>query len=338
MSNLLIFLGAGASAEFGIPTIRRLTRQFAKKYAHHAPKIESLKRNLSRIGFPLNIENILSYARGLAHPKKALLDSSPFIAHLVTSGSVKRLGYDPGAKAIIGDIQEFIAEKCLVTDSIRIEKIQSFYSRFFKRLGRYIEDPVFDIFTTNYDNTIEQYAISEGINIFYGYEPTADRSLRFAPELYEIPNPIRLHKLHGSVTLGLAENKTSGETKVIESPMGHRIGDAYDGAWRVVDRVMIYGYEKDPTHEPYFDLLYLLKEKMRTADNILVVGYSFSDRPILNVFKDVLDSRSEMFKITILDRSASHIKRQRLVNDKRIRVINSRFCNFHKRIRGYHFA
>lgn len=321
-----------------------MTREFKSSFTRYAPNIETIVKNLRRLGFSPNIENVLSYSRGQAHPKDVLRNSSPFVAHFVET--TKRLGYDPAAKAMTKDIEEFIAQKCLVTEAHRIEIVDKFYSRFFTHIKNCLQvsgsledgSISLDIFTTNYDNVIEQYAASKGIDFFAGYEPTGDGTWHFAPELYEIKGAIKLYKLHGSVTFGMVENRSRKEKKVIESQMGLRMGDVYRGDWRVVDRVMIYGYEKDPSQEPFFDLLYYLKKRLRNVANVLVVGYSFSDRPILNVFKDVMKSSSDEFRIIILDKNASRIKKSCFLTSKSIRIINTPFRNFRRRIRGSCFV
>lgn len=322
-----------------------MTRKFIVTYPRYAKKISHIVKSLRRLGFVPNIENILSFVRGQANPKEALVNSSPFVADFLYGRASHRLGYNPGAKAIVKDIQEFIAQKCLITEYHRIEMINSHYSRFFAYLERHfrIENQFedgsagVDIFTTNYDNVIEQFAFARGINVFTGYERTADGTCRFAPQLYYSQGPLRFYKLHGSVTLGIIENKPTKERRVVESGIGLKVGDAYGRDWKVVDRVMIHGYEKDPSQEPYFDLLYLLKEKMKKVGNVIVIGYSFSDRPILNVFKDVLNSRGDEVKITLLDKKAFKIKRSLFASDKRIRAVQSSFRDFRK-IWGTHFA
>lgn len=114
----LIFLGAGASAEFAIPVIRTMTKKFIQTHPQHQPRITKILCCLRRVGFPTNIENILSFARGQANPKKALLDSSPFAACFVYDSNIPKLGYDRSAKTLVQDIEEFIAQKFLVLQSV----------------------------------------------------------------------------------------------------------------------------------------------------------------------------------------------------------------------------
>lgn len=333
----LIFLGAGASTKFDIPAIRQMTREFGTTYPRYKKKLDLIIKKLKRLGFAPNIENILSFARGQAHPKQALLNSSPFVANFVDNSTIQKLGYDPGAKALIRDIQEFIFQKCLITENYKIELIVDHYSHFFEYLktrfnvkGQLEDRSVsVDIFTTNYDNVIEQYGYATGINVFTGYEPTADGTCKFSPEFYDESGPIRLYKLHGSVTLGLVENKKTKEKAVIESTSGIKVGVTYRKKWKVIDRVMIYGYEKDPSQEPYFDLLYLLRKRLEKVDNVLVIGYSFSDKPILNVFKHALDSRSD-FKMIILNKKASKIKKSLFANSRKVRSISLPFSKFRR--------
>lgn len=326
-----MFLGAGASTEFGIPSIREMTRLFVKEYPHHKSRIDKIRRDLRRVGFFVNIENFLSYARGQVKPKQTLLNSSPFVCSLIQN---KKLGYDPKARKLINDIEEFIARKCCILDywSLCIKK---HYERFLKRLQKRFRNVEqindIDIFTTNYDNVIEKFGSAMGIDVFWGYEPMGDGTYRFAPELYDSRGSIRLYKLHGSVTLGIILNERTGELAFTYSQSGLKVGarykDSYGRKWKVVERVMIHGYEKDPSREPYFDLLYRLKEKLKAVSAVIVVGYSFSDSSILQIFCDVLNSRSDL-KLIILNTRAKRIKKSLFNNSRNIRAINAPFSNF----------
>lgn len=337
----MIFLGAGASAEFDVPVIRQMTCDFTRENDRYKDKIETILACLKKLGFAPNIENILSFARGQANPKQALLNSSPFVSQFLMDQTCRKLGYDPSANALIRDIQEFIAEKCLVPGGYRVDPIVTFYSEFFDHLKSRFgikgslerRSATVDIFTTNYDNVIELYSDTKGVTVFNGYEPMADGTLRFAPELYDLyrkAGPIRLYKLHGSITFGLVENKATKQKTVIQSNQGLRVRDTYRKKWTITDRAMIYGYEKDPSQEPYFDLLYRLKDKLKTAGLAIVVGYSFSDKAILNIFKNVLNSRREDFKMIILNKEAWKIKRALFLNSRRIRTISCSFKKFRK--------
>lgn len=323
--------------------MRQMTAKFIKNYPIHKPKIQLIIQNLRRVTFVPNIENILSYARGCVSPKVALLNSSPFTACLASSNQIKKLGYDPSMKVIIRDIEEFISEEWCIQDN-RISLAEEHYATFFEHirkqlgLGRLGKNKLaqIDIFTTNYDNLIELYAYDKHIELFNGYAPLGDNTVKFSPELFG-QFPINLYKLHGSVTLGRIFHIKSGQKAIAELMRGVQIGEIYKKDWSVVDRVMIHGYEKDPSQEPYFDLLYRLKAKLFNARNVLVVGYSFSDKPVLNIFRYILSEKDDNFRLVILDKNASRIKTKLFSNDRRIRCISKSFCDFKVIRHGRHF-
>jgi hypothetical protein len=296
-----------------------------------------MAKDLRRVGFKMNIENFLSYARGQVHPKHALLRSSPFACRFVRC---KGLGYDPEASTLVGDIEDYIAAECLVKDywSATIKKR---YTSFLKHLHRRFgssghsntEWMDIDIFTTNYDNVIERFSNSYDpiIETFNGFVPKADETCEFEPESYDNRGPIRLYSLHGSLTLAVVLDVKTKEPSFVNSESGFSRGETFTDQFgrrrKVIERIMIFGYEKDPSREPYFDLLYRLKNKLQKVNHVVVVGYSFSDQSIINVFSDALRLRTDL-KISILDNNAKAIKKFIFNNGRNVRAIPAPFSRF----------
>lgn len=339
-NDYLVFFGAGTSSEFGVYGMRQMTREFYKRFPNHRTRIARMAEDLRRVGFKTNIENFLSYARGQVRPRYALLRSSPFACRFVRC---KGLGYDPDASTFVGNIEDFIAAECLVKDywSATIKKR---YASFFKHLQRRFGSSGspntkwmdIDIFTTNYDNVIERFTRSYDpiIETFNGFEPKGDDTCAFEPDLYDSRGPIRLYNLHGSLTLAVVVDVKTKEMSFVNSESGFSRGEAFTDQFgrrrKVIERIMIFGYEKDPSREPYFDLLYRLKNKLQKVNLAVVVGYSFSDQSIINVFSDVLRLRTDL-KISILDHNAKAIKRSIFSNGRNVRAIPAPFSSF-KRI------
>jgi hypothetical protein len=56
----------------------------------------------------------------------------------------------------------------------------------------------------------------------------------------------------------------------------------------VTSKVMIYGINKNIIAEPYFDLLNVFKNRLSKIKKCLVIGYSFRDPWITQIFLDII--------------------------------------------------
>lgn len=285
------------------------------------------------MGFEYDVENYIAYAEGQLKPRETLLKLDPFVSHFVYNANCARLGHDCSAKRFINDLKEYIYDRLLVHEFDQMNKILAHYDSFFRFLNnKYfrsenIDDFELDVFTTNYDDVLEEYSEERGFDVFDGYSETPDGFSYFAPELYEL-HRIKLYKLHGSVRLGGLEDKNIRKTRIVHTKRRIRIGGFYKGRWRVTDRIMLLGYDKDASREPYFELLKILKNKLLETKTCLVVGYSFGTGHILNIYQDVLKNRGRDFKLIILARNAREIKKEKFSNDRRIRALPYSFSDF----------
>lgn len=335
--NFVLFLGAGASAEFGIPLFSELARDFLKEplYYVYRNRIKIIKQEFARVGFKPNIENYISFAKGQLKPKKTLLKMNPFISHFVYSSTCKKLGYNPSANRFINDLEEYVYDKLFVHEYETMREILRHYDDFFKVMnekyhgGRDFNDFKVDIFTTNYDNVIEEYSEERGFDAFDGYAEKPDGMSYFAPELYDI-HQIRLYKLHGSVRLGIVVEDNTNNMGIVHSKRRTKIGGLYRNNWKIAERIMLLGFDKDVSKDPYFELLKILKEKLMVTKTCIVIGYSFNDGPILNIFKDVLKRRGEDFKLILLSKNAGEIKSKKFSDDDRIQDLDGEFSDFRK--------
>ncbi len=288
--KITLFLGAGASTQFGVPSFKQVTKDFCNdvRYSKHQDKLDILCEEFKRIHYRADIENYLSYLKAQTNPKNTLLSMHPFVNHFIHSSNTPNLNYSSTVRTIIKDIQTYLYEVLYVNKTSRIENSSNFYQRFFNFLNTRFDlrhadfkEVKLDIFTTNYDNIIEEFAERFGIEKYCGYNQTGDGFWNFDPDIYEEEDKIiKLYKLHGSVRLGKVKNIITNEERIIQSENSIDLGGIYDGDWVITDRLMIYGFDKEPSKEPYFDLLNILKNKLLYSDKVICTGFSFSDRPI----------------------------------------------------------
>jgi len=327
--NPILFLGAGASKEFEIPLFSEMHESFRKdmRGKHHSSRLKKIRKELETVGFPLDIENYISYARGRMKPRETLLKMNPFVAYFVCRASNFRK--DTYAKTFLDDIEDFIYSTLLIQDPYKKERIMHHYDKFFDYLERkYYGGKNFevDIFTTNYDDSIELYCEERKLSFYDGFNEKSDGFSYFEPQLYRL-NDIRLYKLHGSVRLGIVKDNQDN-TAVIHSKNWFGIGDPFKGNWSYAERMMVLGYDKDISAEPCFELLGLMKQKLMETKTCIAIGYSFSNEPILNIFNDVLRHRESDFELVVLCDSAEKIKRDKFLNDNRVRTIRTKFSGF----------
>lgn len=120
-----------------------------------------------------------------------------------------------------------------------------------------------DIFTLNYDNTIELAAKTNFVDCYDGFLTDGV----FSGQWSESDKGINLYKLHGSVTWlsdeGVQLRKLHAKPDYGFMP------------------TLIFGQrEKLRDSGPFLDLLFEFKNKLKTQSQVCVVGYSFGDKHI----------------------------------------------------------
>jgi len=233
---------------------------------------------------------------------------------------------------LVSSIKDFISKECTLSEDYRIGLVVKLYRDFFSHIIKQFKIrnlgdskspyPDLDLFSTNYDNVVEQYCYHEGREPFFGYTEVGDKTAIFTPEYYDSFQGIRLYKLHGSVTIGTLAND-----RTFYSRQGLRLGD-YVAGIRIVDRVMIYGYEKIPSHDPYFENLHRLKRVISSADYVMVIGYSFSDFAILTILRNAISERQGRLRLLILSPHCAKIRKQKFDNSPFVRPIPGNFTDF----------
>lgn len=73
----MIFLGAGASQPFGIPTMQEMTTKVAERFPEWSKEIELVKEKVRELGFVSDLESILTVLSAQLDPSKAVKDVGP---------------------------------------------------------------------------------------------------------------------------------------------------------------------------------------------------------------------------------------------------------------------
>jgi len=317
--RLVVFLGAGASAFVGIPDSTKLAQIVEQELRDHSNRIQQIRDRIQNFGLTYDIEALLSVLSFWANPRKAIDETGAFFAETTNYSSVNSFRKNSRDINIARSAKETIVRECFVNDRSRIYAIKRQYEKFFKDLHDVLglrdcdpagnkPCPPIDVFTTNYDNVVEEYCIANGMICCDGYkEPPGRRrgTCEFDQDEYSnSPTLLRLYKLHGTVTLARLSNGElvniplypGGELRISGKPAFFDL--IYPGTF-------LYA-----TREPQLELLNLLKQNLSSSDWCIIIGYSFRDPNVRQIFIDVLLRRKQTrrrFKVILIDPEADKI-------------------------------
>jgi hypothetical protein len=146
----------------------------------------------------------------------------------------------------------------------------------------------FDVVTTNYDKAIEIFLHHSSLS----FDDGVSKQGRFNPAALSMSSEaIRLLKLHGSVDL--YDNST--EIIQLASP---DIRQLVDGT--TVAEVMMYpGRPKESSSGVFHELFSVFRHWLRSTRHCMIVGYSFRDEKIRNLFSAALEE-DELLTMAIM--------------------------------------
>jgi hypothetical protein len=334
MVQLLWFIGAGASAPFGIPTMQQMVMDFkvqleeagtAEERALFGESADFAKRYLGR---PVDLEGVFTIVDSIANwsPEKmgiaALFHALRAINPRPTEDS-SRIVYLTRpvenevkvAQSLSRRFEEFIKTKCDV-GSDKAAAIERVYGTLFDTIANFIGPAVgppgyatrtkhvtsdWPIFTTNYDAILECYwmdIVKTSLNTGFEYNDVA-RSRISKPDMLRSIGGLKLLKLHGSVTWLTDPDWGLTEQSVVPRDMRKYTGSTFSG------QVMVYPIlEKELYSEPYMTMFNELYRELMRRDLWAIVGYSFGDRIIRDLFLRM--SRSQV-RLVLLHPHANQI-------------------------------
>ncbi len=292
-SDIVFFLGAGASVAAGIPAVGPMTEEFLEKIKKDKSScgaaleeiMKRLERALARENPPrkLDVELILQTVhRLIAHPKDEL-------SEFFSDGH----GLRPEAlEQLKGEIESFIRNKV-----IRPRGVEYLSPLLDSQWGRPAH-----IFSVNYDPCIELLCKNLQRRLIDGFNP------EWSPRALEAEDSeaVYLYKLHGSVLWYRSED--GWHVKIPIGPnnnSGAKI-ELYDG--KKADPVILYPMAKQPMEAPLLDFAYILKRRLESAQFLIVIGYSFRDDYLAALFRDAFNANPDLHMISIGPDSRKHYK------------------------------
>lgn len=169
-------------------------------------------------------------------------------------------------KDLLDRIQSTLKEIMNIDDIKRIEYIS--------HLTKYANDNLVEVFTLNYDNTIELSCLEQATILQEGF-----RGNDYTNLWPEIEKGINLFKLHGS--LSWQQDYEGNITKPLTQENFHSLP------------LLIIGNRDKLNHEgPFLDLLFEFSNRLNKYLNLIVTGYSFSDMHINRLLSKWLKENS----------------------------------------------
>jgi len=310
--KVALFLGAGASRAFGYPTTLEFAQTLKKVLSNEEKRIyESMLaftqtpdiENVLRI-LDLTIEFCsIPYAQALCKHADFSVDSNGGKAsHLILDLNK----FVSSCKNLKGTIVNELHTQ-YEFDRNRLSDIIAYYNSLDLILGQFNRAAKLHIFTTNYDSVFERFCIDSGREIEFTCGFSTDyRSGRqfWSPE--ELRNwkydEIRsqgfwVYKLHGSLDWRETEDE-----KIERVPTEEKVSSR---TRRYKSNILIYPAQKNyETEEPFRRLQKYFVEVLNRHKLCLVIGFSFRDPAINNVFLDFLGFNRKR-RLVVVSPSAS---------------------------------
>jgi SIR2-like domain len=337
------FFGAGASIEFGIPSMKQMTTAFANKIRNKGGK------NEERQAFNL-IHNSLAKAYG-----KDKVDLEAIISVIADLKEKERLKDNIGElglfmlerKGIIdiestfayktktldkleNKFKKYIRNNVVILNQTKIDLLRKMYSDFFKQLctvtncdNANFEDSntykythsKWTFFTTNYDNAIEDFwIIGRGYpNLCLGFEARGGKKVmypdRFARNNTSDADPnsaMQLVKLHGSVNW--IRNK-AGDIEEREYHLNYDEVKRRSGSKDILGDIVIYPLsQKQLYFTPFIQLFRILDAELRKRNIWIIIGYSFRDIIIRTMFERALEENEKRKILVVHPHATEQIK------------------------------
>lgn len=318
----MIFLGAGASAPFGIPTASTLTteihEELSKEHSNLLNDIITFWKECFDNKEP-NYENILTFLTGLTDTRRISRTS------IVRAFAKDHPEYKKDYEAIIDNVYSNILNYCTAPFTvgksyIKPEELEKLFSKTYD-IFTLLRNEL--LFTTNYDPSIELWCQKRNIRLYDGTEstnnPEVKRYIPAKPETIETgetdlygeqkPLSLKLVRLHGSVWTYSA---SSGRKIKFNRPRDKLL---FEDWYSHLDKrpLMIFPGQELVLSSGEWDAQYQYFKKMLRR-NCLVIGYSFNDNLINNVFIDNLKSGA-LSNIGILDPNPEEVIRNLFWNE-----------------------
>lgn len=339
----VLFLGAGFSKTFKIPTMEEMTRKLAQLEldTNELALLKSIQERLHNYAH-FDIEAVMTVLDYLLNPDKMqneVINSAPTQFFIDPKESWANTNLEALSRYYhIGDpnkVKEAIIKYIKSVCQMESDQDKSFsvIDELFILLDLRTGGPDLRatlgkkpagnslnhrIFTTNYDNVLCIYSNLRGATLLNGEISQNQVGIKKMNNLslFDSAQPgFKIFRLHGYITWFIDKRnqdiRYSGEVLPLGKP--NLLGDHPEKEAMIFPIGGKYIYR-----EPYADMFFYLKELLTTEKLVTVVGYSFRDADIAGLFADALTLNPELQMI--------------LVDPRAKEIINDRFGDFFGRV------
>ena len=332
MNEITIFLGSGASAPFEVPTMTGedgMSNKFENDSKNELTDIEEKSYKILKLPQQSNdLEVILRMLNFLTDNPRQI----PYFFDGITN--------NPDLKSTLSNINEmskilanlkskifsFIKKNCKI-DDLTFNRKKETYGGFFECLDKTITTPHpkfyphYNIFTTNYDIIIDRYIKDKNKEdpnryIYKNGFTIKNRNEypEWSPGVYADNATFKLFKLHGSIDWYYLDGEIV-KRDIFLTPSSP--GETIDGK-KLFDAILYPVPEKEIYKDPFFELFSHLKETLkRRTETCIIVGYSFRDEHIKNIFFDAINKNQKKLKIILIDKHPEEVmKNLSFIKDK----------------------
>lgn len=279
MKKIALFLGAGASAPYGMPTTEGLMNRLDSDF----PRQDLLNK------YP-DIEHIVQ----ILDEEAKILDSKAGSHHCgIDKDLNKNLGRTRKAKKTI----EKLIRRHYHWESTRILAVEPILDRLFTLVVS--AEKHVTIFTTNYDTVIERYTEKPDrkIDLINGLKPHPVAHVHVWEESFTpnntMPVKVFLYKLHGS--LNWQKVYVGGKQFIAETPTEN---SPDIGAQDMYIRPSLNIKRKTRRGEPYATIHREFIKALLLFDVCIVIGCSFRDKHIVDEFIEFLHHGGTLIAIS----------------------------------------
>ena len=306
-SDVIFFLGAGASIHAGVPALQQMTRKFGEYLESKESKrdigalykflIDKIKAQSTK---EPNFEEVL----GLLYQLTDLTsEAKPTLASFVTLDN-KLKDKEHLLEQLRLELEAFIRDQALKPDQKMVADYLS------PLLSQNWDKPV-EIFSVNYDICVELLCKALRWKIIDGFDPEWNPNLlRSEKNPTENTETVCLYKLHGSALWYRSDEGHLVKNHIRPDPQKSGV-QLFDG--RKAEQLLLYPAFKQPKETPFFDLAQNLRERLSQKKFVIVIGYAFGDEYLGHLFRDAFHLNPKI-RMILIDPNARGIY-DKLVKD-----------------------
>jgi len=288
-SKDIFLLGAGASVEAGLPTASELFDELSKDINNFRwKKLLTELKNVSNNKF----EDAISALEFVSNQNFSNLELN--LLKIITDNQfdITKDKLVDMYKLIDYIKRIWINQKFLIKNSENV--------KYLFPLVKYCDESKSNIFTLNYDNTIE--VASETLKVKYstGFGEPNELGAKFFSTKYfkKGDHEFNLYKMHGSVGWFISKFSPDNLYNNVYKPLTYNENDFEE---KISKPAIILGSKNKLTSEGmYLDLLSIFRNELINATNIYIIGYSFTDSHINKYIQEIWESYPEK-NIIIVD-------------------------------------